>query len=81
MTDPDESVFGLNGGLLTVFTVNRKIDIRLEAVGHLLRDAIQPEADHRLCCGRLEVLTGMAGFPPDLWGRAGSAAVGFSWWG
>ncbi|MBK9089031.1 MAG: hypothetical protein IPL90_08295 [Holophagales bacterium] len=38
-TDPSESVFGLNGGLLTVFTVNRKIDIRLEAVGHLMRDA------------------------------------------
>ena len=38
-TDPDESVFGLTGGLLTVFTVNRKIDIRLEAVGHLLRDS------------------------------------------
>ena len=37
----------------------------------------QPEAGHRLCCRRLEVLTGMAGFPPDLWGRAGSAAVGF----
>ncbi len=38
VTDPDESVFGLNGGLLTVFTVNRKFNIRLEAVGHLLRD-------------------------------------------
>jgi hypothetical protein len=37
-TDPRESVFGLNGGLLTVFTVNRRIDIRLEAVGHLIRD-------------------------------------------
>ena len=37
-TDPEESVFGLNGGLLTVFTVNRSIDIRLEAVGHLIRD-------------------------------------------
>jgi hypothetical protein len=39
VTDPDESVFGLNGGLLTVFTVNRQINIRLEAVGHLMRDA------------------------------------------
>ncbi len=39
VTDRDESVFGLTGGLLTVFTVNRKIDIRLEAVGHLLRDS------------------------------------------
>jgi len=38
VTDPAESVFGLNGGLLTVFTVNRKINIRLEAVGHLIRD-------------------------------------------
>jgi len=38
-TDPSESVFGLNGGLLTVFTVNRRINIRLEAVGHLIRDA------------------------------------------
>jgi hypothetical protein len=39
VTDPSESVFGLNGGLLTVFTVNRQINIRLEAVGHLIRDA------------------------------------------
>ena len=39
VTDPSESVFGLNGGLLTVFSVNRQINIRLEAVGHLLRDA------------------------------------------
>ena len=38
VTDPDESVFGLNGGLLTVFTVNPRINIRLEAVGHLIRD-------------------------------------------
>lgn len=37
-TDPAESVFGLNGGLLTVFTVNRNLTIRLEAVGHLIRD-------------------------------------------
>ena len=38
VTDPAESVFGLNGGLLTVFTVNPKFNIRLEAVGHLIRD-------------------------------------------
>ena len=65
----------------TVFTVNRQINIRLEAVGHLLRDDEQPEAGHRLCCSSLEILTGKAGFPPDLWGRAGSAAVGSYWWG
>ena len=38
VTDPSESVFGLNGGLLTIFTVNRRFNIRLEAVGHLVRD-------------------------------------------
>lgn len=38
VTDPSESVFGLNGGLLTVFTVNRRFNVRLEAVGHLIRD-------------------------------------------
>jgi hypothetical protein len=38
VTDPNESVFGWNGGLLTVFAVNRNIDFRLEAVGHLVRD-------------------------------------------
>jgi len=38
VTDPSESVFGLNGGLLTLFTVSRKVNIRLEAVGHLIRD-------------------------------------------
>jgi hypothetical protein len=38
VTDPAESVFGLSGGLVTIFTVNRKFDIRLEAIGHLLRD-------------------------------------------
>ncbi len=37
-TDPKESVFGLTGGLLTVFTVNRRFDVRLEAVGNLIRD-------------------------------------------
>ena len=37
-TDPRESVFGLHGGLLTVFTVNRRIDLRVEAIGHLIRD-------------------------------------------
>ena len=37
-TDPSESVFGWNGGLLTVFAVNRNVDLRLEAVGHLIRD-------------------------------------------
>lgn len=37
-TDPKESVFGLNGGLLTVFDVNRNLDVRMEAVGHLIRD-------------------------------------------
>ena len=39
VTESAESVFGLNGGLLTVFTVNRRFNIRLEAVGHLIRDA------------------------------------------
>lgn len=36
--DTSESVFGWNGGLLTVFTVNRQWDVRLEAVWHLIQD-------------------------------------------
>jgi hypothetical protein len=36
--DTSESVFGWNGGLLTVFTVNRRWDVRLEAVWHLIQD-------------------------------------------
>lgn len=39
VTDPSQSVFGLNGGLLTIFTVNNRFDVRLEAIGHLVRDA------------------------------------------
>ena len=38
VTDPSETVFGLCGGLITVFTVNPRFDIRLEAIGHLIRD-------------------------------------------
>ena len=38
VTDPDESVFGLNGGLLTVFTVNRKVEHPVGGHRHLLRD-------------------------------------------
>ena len=37
-TDQAENVFGLNGGLITIFTVNRSLDLRLEAIGHLIRD-------------------------------------------
>lgn len=37
-TDPKQNVFGWNGGLLTVFTVSQKVDLRLEATGHLIRD-------------------------------------------
>lgn len=33
-----ESVFGWNGGLLTVFTVNRRWDVRVEGVWHLIQD-------------------------------------------
>ena len=36
--DTSESVFGWNGGLLTVFTVNRRWDVRLEGVWHLIQD-------------------------------------------
>lgn len=38
MRETKESVFGWNGGLLTVFTVNRRWDIRIEAIGHLIQD-------------------------------------------
>lgn len=37
-TDPSASVFGWHGGLLTTFAVNQRFDVRLEAVGHLIRD-------------------------------------------
>lgn len=36
-----ESVFGLNVGLLTVFSVNRRWDVRVEAVGHFIKDEAQ----------------------------------------
>jgi len=37
-TDPKESVWGVSGGLLTIFTVNRRFDVRLEAVWHIMDD-------------------------------------------
>ncbi len=37
-TDQAESVAGLCGGLLTIFNIDRRLDIRLEATGHLMRD-------------------------------------------
>lgn len=37
-TDRAETVAGLCGGLLTIFSVNPRLDIRLEATGHLIRD-------------------------------------------
>lgn len=36
--ETSESVFGLNLGVLTVFEVSRRWDVRLEAIGHLIRD-------------------------------------------
>lgn len=36
--ETNESVFGWNGGLLTVFNVNRSWDVRVEAVWHLIQD-------------------------------------------
>ena len=38
-TDQAQSVAGLCGGLLTIFSVNPRFDVRLEATGHLIRDA------------------------------------------
>lgn len=38
-TDPRQNVFGWHGGLLSVFSVSPKVDVRLEAIGHLVRDA------------------------------------------
>lgn len=38
ITDTSESVFGGNGGLLTVFTVDRRWDVRLEGNWHLIQD-------------------------------------------
>jgi hypothetical protein len=38
VTDLKESVWGVSGGLLTIFSVNRRINVRLEAVWHLLDD-------------------------------------------
>lgn len=38
-TDPRQSVYGWHGGLLSVFMVSEKVDVRLEAIGHLIRDA------------------------------------------
>jgi hypothetical protein len=37
-TDRAQSVSGLTGGLLTIFAVNPRLDIRLEAMGNLIRD-------------------------------------------
>ena len=37
-TDRAQSVSGLTGGLLTIFSVNARFDIRLEAMGNLIRD-------------------------------------------
>jgi hypothetical protein len=36
-TDVDETVIGWHGGLLTVFQIARRWDLRLEAAGYLLR--------------------------------------------
>ena len=37
-TDTKESVFGFNGGLLTIFAVSPRLDVRLEANWHLIQD-------------------------------------------
>lgn len=36
-TDPTEDVFGLHGGILTIFSLAKSWDLRLEASGHLPR--------------------------------------------
>ena len=36
--DTKESVFGWTGGVLTIFTVNRSWDVRVEGVWHLIQD-------------------------------------------
>lgn len=38
ITSTSESAFGGSGGLLTVFTMDRRWDLRVEGVWHLLRD-------------------------------------------
>ena len=38
VTDESTSRLGWNGGLLTIFSLGRNADVRLEAVGHLIRD-------------------------------------------
>jgi hypothetical protein len=43
VADPNETVVGLWGGLLTTFRVSKKIDFRLELSGHLPR----AQASHR----------------------------------
>jgi hypothetical protein len=43
VTDPNETVVGLWGGLLAIFRVSQKLDLRLELSGHLPRT----EASHR----------------------------------
>jgi hypothetical protein len=35
--DTDEDAFGFNGGLVTIFDVGPRWDLRLEAMGHLIR--------------------------------------------
>ena len=38
VTDESTARFGLTGGLLTIFELGRNADVRLEAIGHLIRD-------------------------------------------
>ena len=38
VAEKDETVFGWTGGLLTVFQLSRRFDLRLEAMGHLIRN-------------------------------------------
>ena len=38
VTDASTSRFGWHGGLLAVFSAGRRTDVRLEAIGHLIRD-------------------------------------------
>jgi hypothetical protein len=37
VVDSSEDAFGFNGGLVTIFDVGPKFDIRLQALGHLIR--------------------------------------------
>lgn len=38
VTDESTSRFGWNGGVLAIFAAGRNLDLRVEAVGHLIRD-------------------------------------------